>query len=157
MICESRFWRPDYYITFVWVCQGVFEKFFKKIFEAFRLALAKCPTIISHSLDFVKRFLESFFQTFSWFFVRASLSQNSRIIISHPLAFVKRFLKSFSNFFVIFRGFQLISLKAFLVDSSHIIALLFPFVKGVFQYFSALEGLAVCHNFVVAVLGISHT
>ena len=155
MICESRFWRPDYYITFVWVCQGVFEKFLK-IFEAFRLTLAKCPTIISHSLDFVKRFLESF-SNFFVIFVRVSLSQNSRIIISHPLAFVKRFSKSFLNFFVIFRGFQLISLKAFLVDSPHIIALLFPFVKGVFQYFSTLEGLAVCHNFVVAVLGTLHT
>ena len=155
MICESRFWRLDYYITFVWVCQGVFEKFFKN-FRSLPTHSREVPDYYITLSRFCQEVFGKFFQTFSWFFVRVSLSQNSRIIISHPLAFVKRFSKSFLNFFVIFRGFQLISLKAFLVDSSHIIALLFPFVKGVFQYFSALEGLAVCHNFVVTVLGNMH-
>ena len=112
MICarsftrKPRFARPVYYITFASICQGVFEKFFKKffvdlsnrflnsscgsarllyhiflilsrgfskVFSTFfviflgRSSFQKRPTIISHLLDFVKRFLKSFLKTFSWF------------------------------------------------------------------------------------------
>ena len=132
MICgrflcaQSRFARPDYYITSLSVCQGVFQKFFKffsrtffNLCEPLNFLAEKCPSIISHSL-----------------------------------AFVKRFFKSFFNFFVILFGAVLRG--ACLVDSLHIIALSFPFVNRFLQSFCGLGSSLVCHKNVVAKLCIMH-
>ena len=135
MICESfdsasRFARPVYYITSVSVCQGVFEKFFENFFKFFSHPLANPAEVFD--------------------------------IISHLFPFVKRFFKSFSTFFVIFcpAVFELLihpavlspahvrsSLTACcLVDSLHIIALSFSFVKGFFISFFGLEVRALIYK-----------
>ena len=114
MICANlvrsapRFARPVYYITFRFVCQGVFQKFFQlfsRLFRSVPLAFRrKCPTIISHLFSFVKRFFKSFSTFFRDFFRGSFLSESDPAIISHLFSFVKRFLKVFSTFFVTFFG-----------------------------------------------------
>ena len=127
--------------------------FCKSFFNFFRgFQSLACPfgfsaevfDIISRSLVFVKRFFKSFFNFFRDILSAAlgfPASQIGLRIISHLLDFVKRFFKSFFN---LFRDVlpccsigQSLSIAALvdsrcLVDSSHIIALPSPFVKGVF-------------------------
>ena len=144
MICESfdsasRFARPVYYITSVLVCQGVFKKFFEIFFKFFSQPLASPAEvfdIISHLFPFVKRFFKSFL-TFFVIFCRDILSCCSPDSLIHPAVLSPARVRS--------------SLTACcLVDSLHIIALSFSFVKGVFISFFTLEFLAFCHKFGVA-------
>ena len=76
----------------------VFQKFFAVLSNQPSTSRRKCPIIISHLLDFVKRFFKSF-STFFVIFFREAPFQKRPAIISHLLDFVKGFFKSFSNFF----------------------------------------------------------
>ena len=155
MICANlvrsvpRFARPVYYITFRFICQGVFQKFFQLFswLSVTRLSLRLFGGSVWHYITFSRfcqEVFQKFFQPFSWYPVRRAWLSASQIglrIISHLLDFVKRFFKSFFN---LFRDVlpccsigQSLSIAALvdsrrLVDSSHIIALPSPFVKGVF-------------------------
>ena len=121
---------PNYYITSLFICQEVFQKFFQLFF----VILSGCflsesdPPIISHLFSFVKRFLKSF----STFFA----------IFSGLLYTVRRPLSRL--------------LRAPLVQCSHIIALLPPIVKGFFSTFFTSVLSALCHNFVVESLCKKH-
>ena len=177
MICANlvrsapRFARPVYYITFRFVCQGVFQKFFQLFswLSAARLSLRLFGGSAWHYITFSRlcqEVFQKFFQLFSWYSVRRARFSASQIglrIISHLLDFVKRFFKSFFNFFLwysvllqhpVARSECLVDSRR-LVDSSHIIALPPPFVKGVFKTFCSLELLALWHNFVGACLFIT--
>ena len=118
MICarpprKSRLARPRYYITSVWVCQGVFEKFFGffQVFswsslEPFVLGLSpEVPDYYITTLFICQEVFEKFFKNFSWLF-GSFLSESDPPIISHLFSFVKRFFKSFFAFFALFRVFQ---------------------------------------------------
>ena len=150
-----------------------FAKVFSTFFRGFQ-PLA-CPfsfsaevfDIISRSLVFVKRFLKDFFNLFRDILSSVPSAFASLIgswIISHPLAFVKRVFKDFFNLFrdtlsrcssircihpavFLTRSRAPLVDSPCLVDSSHIIALLFRFVKGVFQSFFTLAGLDVWYKF----------
>ena len=89
--------------------------------------------IIAHSFPFVNRFLKSFLRNFSQPFA----SGGSARLLYHTLSLLSRgFSKVFSTFFVIF--FEAVSRGRPLVDSLHIIALSFPFVKHFLTSFSGL-------------------
>ena len=114
------FGQPDYYITAVRVCQGVFQNFFK--------------------------FFSTFFKPLSLGLFRADV----RHIISHSLSFVKRFFKSFFNFFrdslCAVSVSVARSVTAQLFHSLHIIALRSPFVNGFLESFFSLELQATMHK-----------
>ena len=110
MICarlprKSRLARPRYYITSVWVCQGVFEKFFGffQVFswsslEPFTLGLSpEVPDYYITTLFICQEVFEKFFKNFSWLF-GSFLSESDPPIISHLFSFVKRFFESFLTF-----------------------------------------------------------
>ena len=98
------FAQPDYYITTVRICQGVFQNFFKffsTFFKPFSLTPCRADVkhIISHSVHFVKYLFKSFFN-----FFRDSLcavlfavarSVDSLHIIALSFSFVNPFLTSF--------------------------------------------------------------
>ena len=113
MICANlvrsapRFARPVYYITFRFVCQGVFQKFFQLFswLSATRLSLRLFGGSVWHYITLscvCQEVFQKFFQLFSWYSVRRARFSASQIglrIISHLLDFVKRFFKGFFNFF----------------------------------------------------------
>ena len=73
------FAQPDYYITTVRICQGVFQNFFKFFdFLSSRFPLTPCRAdvkhIISHSVHFVKYLFKSFFNFFRDFLCAVSLA-----------------------------------------------------------------------------------
>ena len=97
------FAQPDYYITTVRVCQGVFQNFFKffsTFFKPFSLTPCRADVkhIISHSVHFVKYLFKSFFNFFRDFFEAVSRGRplvDSLHIIALPPPFVNSFLESF--------------------------------------------------------------
>ena len=155
MICsgslrsQSRFARPDYYTTSLSLCQGVFQKFFKffsrtsfNLFLPLAIPAEKCPSIISHSLAFVKRFFKSFFNFFSRSFCEAVLRSrswrplvDSLHIIALSFPFVKRFLTSF------------FSLGASLVCHKNVVAVLCKSTckPSVFVPYGGMHGIGDTH------------
>ena len=103
------------------------------------------PDYYTTSLSLCQEVFQKFFKFFSNFFQPTFRSaEKCPSIISHPFRFVKGFLKSFSTFFAIsFRGHPR---GVFLVDSLHIIALSFSFVKHFLTSFLSLEDWAFPHN-----------
>ena len=104
------------------------------------------PCYYSTSVSLCQEVFENFF----WkFFAAFCLGRKCLDIISHSLPFVKRFFKSFFNFFrdilcAVFLSFS--AARRPLVDSLHIIALSFSFVKGVFISFFGLDVRALIHK-----------
>ena len=137
MICggflrsQSRFARPDYYITSLSICQGVFQKFLS--------------------------FFQNFFQLSKPLF--SNPRRSARLLYHILLRLSRGFSKVFFNFFrdsfsrlssALALGDR--SLTAQLPDSLHIIALLPSFVKRFLTSFFSLGASLVWHKNVVAVL-----
>ena len=94
--------------------------------------------------------------------IRADCSAISVPRFSRPdyyttsLSVCQEVFEKFFNFFAVFFALNSPPLLRSLVDSLHIIALLFLFVKRFFESFFGLESSAVCHKNVVVKLYIMH-
>ena len=94
---SPRFARPCYYSTSLSACQGVFQKFFQKLFPSLPLS-QRCFESIPHPLSFVKRFSESFSLFSRFLSVVSPPSFGQPRYYTTPLPFCQHFFVEFLRF-----------------------------------------------------------